>query len=374
MATIVAASSGRKKKFFDKLLVFINNCRSFAVDRLFSCPKLAMVNQSDRERSRPRVMRQAVYKILIIDSDPHYGSVLANLLNRAGKRRYTARPIFNIKDLMPYLTGEEQPDLVILEQNFPLTEAAKAELATLNCLEKVQRASIHQRGQLVQGMKAGQILHEVELALRRAAPGGVSAKPLILVHSFSARLRYQWLTNFVRQQKAFGQPVYYFPILAGYHLSLPVEFSPGPELSSLLLLLSTGASPTYQGFGPCFEFQKGDYYALRLGGGSEDLTLAGNSVRAQLLFLFKKFIRSRGESSVGLVELGDLPLGNIAELAAFADIFVAEVPKGRDYAARQAQKEMRQITNALPDQVLFWELDPYNLPLAKHRAARRARQ
>lgn len=318
-------------------------------------------------------MRQAVHKILIIDSDPHYGSALANLFNRAGKGAYAARHIYNGQDLMPYLVGEEQPDLVILEQNFPLAEHARSELATLNCLEKVPRARFQQRGQLVHGMKASQILHEAELALRRAAPGGISAKPLILVYSFSARLRYQWLMNFVKQQKASGQPLYYFPILAAYHLSLPVAFSPGPELSSLLLLLSTGASPAYQGFGPCFEFQEGDYYALRLGGGSEDLILAGNSARTQLVHLFKKFIRSRTENSVGLVELADLPLGHIAELAALADIFVAEVPKGRDYAARQAQKEMRQIINALPDRVLFWELDPYHLPLNKPPMARRAR-
>lgn len=300
-------------------------------------------------------------RILIVDQDRQYARLLASILASSKANKHQISFAFRPQDLDQALLAIDEFDLIILEKGFPLTSFQEDELKLAPILYKDRKSLIHRKGVLVPGMKTQEVLHIVNQALDQAAPAGISNKPLLMVHAFSPRLRHQWIQALISQEQRHGRPLFYFPFIASYNLSLPIDFSTGPELSSLLLLLSSGAQADYRGFGPCFEQQKSGYYAVRLGGHAEDLILASQDVQEEILRLFKKFIRSRSEPSLGLVEIGDIAMQDLSRLARLADVFVGHIPQGHDFASRAGQREIQQIINSLPPHVRFQELDPYRL-------------
>lgn len=308
-------------------------------------------------------MPQEKIKILILDSDSAYARRLAAQLSRqrqipcicyvAGHEHKAAR----------YLSEAKAPDLLILADDFQVSQNLAKELKTLNIVKKQRVKSAFKTGFIYPGQKLAEIIQLLSRSLAQAAPGGISAKPLVVAFSFNARLRLQWINNFLREQASRGRPLYYLPLAPAYAVSLPLEFTPGPELSSLLLLLRTGASADYQGLGPCFEMQKGAYYALRCGGRAEDLLAAGAEHQKQILYLFRKFLRSRSENCIGIVELAQIPLRDLPLLLGLADLFVAEIPRGKDYASRAARREMDLIISGLAPSVHLKEMNPFEVQI-----------
>ena len=207
-------------------------------------------------------------------------------------------------------------------------------------------------------MRIEEISARLSTCLEKAAPGGISSHPLISLYAFDARLRKAWLLHFMQQQLRQGRPIYYVPFLPAYEVSLPLHFRRGPELSSLLLMLETGVQPPCEALGPCFEFQEGAYYALRPGGRADDLRLSPLNVQKQLLQLLRRYIRSRSEASIAILEMAQEPLSRLRELVSLGDIFVCNLPRGKNYAAANARREISRLISELPESVHFLELSP----------------
>lgn len=308
-------------------------------------------------------MTQEKIKILILDSDSSYANRLAAKLSRQSQILCACYVAQHEERIMSLLNEANPPDLLILADDFILSHNLAKELRTQNIIKKQRLRTPFKSGVIYPGQKLEQIVKIISRSLAQAAPGGISAKPLVMAYSFNPRLRLHWINNFLREQAARGRPLYYFPMAPAYAVSLPLMFSPGPELSSLLLLLRTGARADYQGLGPCFEMQKNPYYALRCGGRSEDLLAAGPEHQKQILYLFRKFLRSRSENCIGIVELAQIPLRDLPLLLGLADLFVAEFPRGMDYASRAARREMDFIISTLPKTVHLQEMNPFELQI-----------
>lgn len=308
-------------------------------------------------------MSPAPAHILMLDPDQVFAHRLTHQLNQARGNNFSCRTVGEAAQAEQVLEQHKAWDLLILAEDFPLTPQLKQTLAAYPQLKKTRKARPWHKEVLSQGMKITEIIRLLDQSLARAAPGGISSKPLVMVYSFNPRLRQLWLQNFLRQQASLGQPLYYFPLAPAYQVSLPLDFSPGPELSSLLLLLSTGAQADYDSLGPCFEAQGRGCYALRTGGRPEDLVLANLRSQKEVLKLFRLFIRSRSETSVGLVELGSLPFPSLRALTAVADILVAEMPRAQDHAAQAGLQEIQGLIASLPPSVHFVEMNPYDLKL-----------
>lgn len=302
-------------------------------------------------------------KILMLDPDQVFARRLGQQLNQAPGNNFDCRTLGEATVAEQVLERDKAWDLIILAEDFPLTPRLKQSLAAYPQVRKARKARPWHKELISQGMKLTEIIRLLDQNLARAAPGGISAKPLVMAYSFNLRLRQLWLQNFLRQQARLGHPLYYFPLAPAYQVSLPLVFSPGPELSSLLLLLSTGAQADYDSLGPCFEAQERGCYALRTGGRPEDLVLSPLKSQKEVLKLFRLFIRSRSETSVGLVELGSLPFPALKALTAVADVFVAEMPRAQDYAAQAGRQEMQALLASLPPSVHFVEMNPYDLKL-----------
>lgn len=302
-------------------------------------------------------------KILLLDPDQTYAQRLARQLNQARGGNFFCRALGSGQQAMVLLKQDKSWSLLVVAEDFPLSSSLRQLLAAYPQLKKTRKARPWHKGILSQGMRLNEIISLLDQSLARAAPGGISSKPLVMVYSFNPRLRQLWLENFLRQQNRQGRPLYYFPLAAAYQVSLPLNFSPGPELSSLLLLLSTGVSSNYDSLGPCFEAQGRGWYALRPGGRPEDLLLAGLANQQEVMKLFRLFIRSRSENSIGLVELGPLAFSQLKFLVGLADVFVAELPRAQDYAAQAGLEEIHKLIAGLPPSVHFVELNPYDLPL-----------
>lgn len=308
-------------------------------------------------------MSPAPAKILMLDPDSVFASRLTRLLNQAPGRNYSCHCVSARDQVDRILARNKTWDLLILAEDFPLNPSLKQSLAAYPQVKKTRKARPWQKEVLSQGMRLPEVMRLLDQSLARAAPGGISQKPLVMVYSFNPRLRQLWLQNFSRQQASLGRPLYYFPMAPAYQVSLPLAFTPGPELSSLLLLLSTGARSDYDALGPCFEAQGRGLYALRTGGRAEDLILADRESQKEVMKLFHLFIRTRSESSTGLVELGTLPFSALRALIGLADVFVAELPRAQDYAAQAARQEMQKLIASLPPSVHFVPLNPYDLNL-----------
>ncbi len=315
-----------------------------------------------RYREHRKKSRQTrVETVLIFDPDLAYAGQVAQILAKHPQRTIKTYLAGDEKRVLALLLAEEFPDLIILADNFLLSPEIRKLLLGQNILEKSKRRKPLKKDLIVQGMRSDEILRLVEQALLQAAPDGVSIKPLIFTYSFSPRIRYLWMQNFIRQQGKLGNPLYYFPFLPSYLVSPPLEFAQGPELSSLLLLLKSGARADHSGLGPCFQMQAEGFYALRTGGRAEDLMLAGRETQRQILSLFQKFIRTRSTPSLGLLEFAQIPLKDLGYLAKFADVFVGEIPQGQDYASKSARREIQILIHNLPEHTLFSEMDPYAL-------------
>lgn len=297
--------------------------------------------------------------IVILDQDRAYGTQLATVLRRCLRARTTAAA--NPGKAQALVQGDRSWDLVILADDFPLTPDLKQNLASRPRIRKVRQSHLATSDDIYPGLHTREIEQRIHHALEASAPGGISARPVIFVYGFSERRRWQWLDAFIRQQSRSGRPLYYFPFAPTYQVSLPLVYSPGPELSSLLLLLSTGANADYQGLGPCFERQKGPYYALRMGGFAEDIICSDLVIQEKVCQLFKQFIRSREEPSIGLVEVAGVPLRRLPKLLRQADVLVAEQPRGSSFAARCGYQEIQRLLHSCPPQLHILDLNPYTL-------------
>lgn len=302
--------------------------------------------------------RTKAREVWIFDSDRDFALRLAGALNQQAALACRCSVAARAGEAQLLLRRRSRPDLLILADGFPQDPPMKTALQGVPSIAKTKRLYPGFRGDSIRpGMRFEEMSGVVERALQKSAPGGISAKPLIFLTGFDAGLRRRWLRLFLSRQKHFGRPLYYFPFLPAYDISLPLSFGRGPELSSLLLLLASGARPAVNALGACFEAQKDGFYALRQGGRAEDLQESGPELQRSLLWLLHRFIRSREESSIALVEFSRTSFRRLRQLVGLADVLVCDMPKGSDYGALSARRELSALLAALPESVSFMELD-----------------
>lgn len=295
-------------------------------------------------------------RILILEPDRAYAAQLAASLARLTRRRYLFLTASRLAEAKALLRREENCGLALLTEELPPDRELLQALQGLPQLIRKRHPDPHDPRELHLRLRVSELAEHIEAALSEAAPGGISRKPLVFVSSFHPELRRQCLEGFLRKQRAAGRPVYYFPFLPHYQIQLSLHFHSGPELSSLLLLLANGGEAEAAGLGPCFEMQEEGYLALRQGGRAEDLSGADLETQRRILSLFRRFIRSREEPSVGLLELAGLPFRHLPSLLSFADILAAELPAGNDFAAQQGRREMSAVLASLPATCHFQEI------------------
>lgn len=301
---------------------------------------------------------QRLHRVLILDADRSYARLLGAALESRKQPLCQVSFAANESEALLLLKKQKSPEVLILSETFPLGARLNDQLKGYPRLINGKGPGMSKKADLQPGMRIEEICSRLSSCLEKAAPGGISSRPLIALYAFDARLRKAWLLHFMRQQLQQGRPVYYVPFLPSYEVSLPLQFSRGPELSSLLLMLQTGVQPPCEALGPCFEFQQGAYYALRPGGRAEDLRLSPLSVQKQLLQLLRRYIRSRSEASIAILEMAQEPLSRLRELVSLSDIFVCNLPGGKGYAATNARREISTLISELPENVHFLELSP----------------
>lgn len=288
-------------------------------------------------------------ELWIVDKDREYADKLARALR--GELRGPFRVLVKPESSL-YMRSDAAPDSLILGEG-----ACADSFPGIPCLRRGKVSEVLSgQADLCNGMHVGEIARRVEKSIESSKRGGISVKPLILLYSFERHRRARWLQGFLEAQSRAGRPVFYVPFLPSYEVSLPLRFSRGPELSSLLLLLAAGGKAKAKGLGPCFEAQQGGYYALRTGGGPEDLVQCGSETRKALFLLFRDFIRAKSEPSVLIAECAQLPFRQLQILAGLSDVFVCDKPPAERYADRAARGLLDRLLGELPETVRYLEL------------------
>ena len=290
-------------------------------------------------------------QVLIVSSRQE----LAERLQRGLEQRLPRRIKFRISaEAGPDPEGI-LPDLLIL--------SATTKKDILPSLPRLRQGTSREvwegKADLCPGMHLKEIARKVEDKLANLAPGGADFRPLVLYYSFDPRKRKAWLYRSLKERKPDAHSQFYVPFLPRYQISFPLHLSAGPELATLLLLISSGGEAKAEGLGLCFEAQRDGYYALRVGGGSEDLTAAPLSTQEELFWLFRTYLRKRSARATMHVECGEIPFSKLRVLAGLCDYCLCEFPKGNSYAQVAARKEVEELIASLPDSCRY--LDPDRL-------------
>lgn len=295
------------------------------------------------------------FRVCILQTDRGYGRHLTAQLSAAFGPRVHFLPLESFQELLHHARSQFEPHLVVVDAKMASLLSNHPLLKGIPQMVLYPTFSPAHREELWLGMRTEEMVAALRKRLQQVAPDGTSSRPLLLVTGFDSQTRKASLRHWVDRQVQKGRPVFYFPFLPTYAFSLPLRFHAGPELSQLLVLLSSGVKPRPESLSQCFESQAEGYYALRLGGGSESLTQCPLNLQRELLWLFRSFIRSRGEPSIGVVEMSAFSFQKLRGLVGLFDVFTCNLPSGSDFSSQQARREINALLAHLPDTVQFVE-------------------